>query len=90
MTTIDAGKDAVETLIRKIAREASPPIAVSSFVWWSSGEGETAESRLPLRIYNGNSWRSMDFLTADVEGSAAAPGLLSKYEGDIAQILTEL
>jgi len=96
MDAIEEGKERVEQLITRIAQGMKPASAVSSFVWWSNGspeqnaEGAHDDAQLPLRIYRGNSWRSMEFRRSDVEGCAASPEMLTKYEGEIAQILAEL
>ncbi|MGA2639576.1 MAG: hypothetical protein ABSG21_01585 [Spirochaetia bacterium] len=96
MSRTDTGKEKVEQLIMSLARGMTPPSRVSSLVWWSTatpeavGDGPHNLPNVPLRIYSGNSWRSMEFLRSDIDDCGAAPEVLKKYEGEISQILAEL
>ncbi|MGA2379833.1 MAG: hypothetical protein ABSG85_11060 [Spirochaetia bacterium] len=96
MSRIDTGKERVEQLIMGLAEEIRPASPVSSLVWWSNGRPETIGAsphdlpNVALRIYRGNSWRSMEFLRSDIDDCGAAPDVLKKYEGEISQILAEL
>ena len=96
MSRIDTGKERVEQLIMGLAEGIKPASPVSSLVWWSNVRPETIGAsphdlpNVALRIYRGNSWRSIEFLRSDIDDCGAAPDVLKKYEGEISQILAEL
>jgi hypothetical protein len=92
----EAGKKSVEEFVTKVARGMKQETTPYEFLWWpeipaeAAGEGMPNDMTIPLRVYKGNSWRSIDFAGSDIDGSADNPDLLNKYENEVAQCLGEL
>ncbi len=84
----EAGRQKAEHLVAEVARGLKQAGPVGTLLWWTPDEPDDAKAS--LRIYRGNSWRAIEFAQSDVDQSADDPAVLKKYEGEIAQALTEL
>ena len=96
MDKSEAGKRNVEEYVTKVARGVKPETALYELVWWPEIRAEAGaggipnDTTIPLRVYRGNSWRSIEFAGSDIDGSVGNPELLNKYQGEVAQCLMEL
>jgi hypothetical protein len=90
----EGGMRRAEELVTNAAR--SMKMEGVEFLWWPEipaeppGAGQPQEAILPLRVYKGNSWRSIEFAGPDIDGCVEDPDLLKKYESEVAQDLLEL
>jgi hypothetical protein len=94
MGIFEDGKDRVERFILQLASDMKRESAAKSFVWWTPATVEStatggAIAMIPMRIYQGNHWRSIDFDQADIRSCVGAPEVLKKYEPELAEILAE-
>jgi hypothetical protein len=96
MDTHEAGKQKTEQFVARVARSLKLEGCVDRFLWWPEvlpepgGTGRPGDTTVPLRLYKGNSWRSIGFAGSDIDGSVDDPAVLGKYEGEVAQSLAEL
>ena len=92
----EAGKQIAEQFVRGVVKSLTPDGHVDAFLWWLAspptpgGAAGMGAAPLALRMYRGNSWRSVEFAASDIDGSVEKPDVLKKYEGEIAQSLLEL
>jgi hypothetical protein len=92
----EAGKQKAEEFVARLAQSLNLDAAAYRLLWWPEIPGEPAgagrpnDTTMPLRVYKGNSWRSIGLAGSDVDGSVDDPELLKKYESEVAQCLTEL
>ena len=69
---------------------------MDAFLWWPEilpepgGVGWPNDTTVPLRMYKGNSWRSIAFAASDIDRSVDNPEVLKKYESEVVQSLAEL
>jgi len=97
MGNMELGRKRVEQYIMEVARETSRADAVGALLWWPvdapnpDGGAEPDGVTEPLRIFGkGTSWRSMEIARSDIHGCAEAPELLTKYVGEITEILAAI
>jgi hypothetical protein len=96
MNKREAGMHRAEELVTKVARSMKLEGVAYEFLCWPEipaepvGAGRPNEATLPLRVYKGNSWRSIGFAGSDIDGSVDNPELLNKYESEVVQCLSEL
>jgi hypothetical protein len=96
----EAGKKKAEQFAREILKNLKLDGRVEAFLWWvaspAGAAGVSVEADVPgdppvvMRMYRGNSWRSVEFAASDLDGSTEKPELLKKYEGEISEGLLEL
>ena len=92
----EAGMHRAEELVTKVARSMNLEGVAYVFLWWPeilaepSGAGRPNDTTMPLRVYKGNSWRSIGFAGSDIDGSVDNPESLNKYESEVVQCLSEL
>jgi hypothetical protein len=103
MDVHDAGKKKVEQFAWDIVKSLKLDGQVDAFLWWLASPPEpagaieatgaadgTGDPPVVMRMYKGNSWRSVEFAASDIDGSTEKPELLKKYEGEITESLLEL
>lgn len=92
----EAGKQKAVEFVTDVARSLKKEGSVDTLLWWPEvqpepdSEGSPGDTTVPLRIYQGSSWRSIGFARSDIDGSVDDPRILTKYEGEIARSLSEL
>jgi hypothetical protein len=92
----EAGKRNAEQFVTKITQSTKQDGVVDAFLWWLEiphepyGAGGPNDTTVPLRMYKGNSWRSIAFAGSDIDGSMDDPEMLKKYESEIVQSLAEI
>lgn len=90
----EAGMRRAEEFVTNVARGLNQ--GTVEFLWWPeipaepSGAGGPKGAALPLRLYKGNSWRSIAFAGSDIDGSGDDPDVFKRYESEVAQNLREL
>lgn len=84
----EEGKQRAVQFVTEVARGLKPEVSVSTLLWWPPDRPD--DGKLPLRLYKGNSWRSIEFAESDIDASSDDPEVLKKYASEIAQVLAEL
>lgn len=96
MDTRETGMRNVEELVMKTARGLDQETAAYELLWWpeipgqAGGAGLPSDTRVPLRLYKGNSWKSIEFAGSDIDGSVTDSTLLARYEDEVARCLREM
>jgi len=92
----EAGKQKAKQFVTEIVRSMKRDGVVDAFLWWPEslpepgGVSRANDTTVPLRMYKGNSWRSIGFTGSDIDGSVDDPEVLKKYESEVVQSLAEL
>lgn len=92
----EAGKQNAEQFVTKIMQSMKQDGVVDAFLSWPEilhepgGAGGPNDTTVPLRMYKGNSWRSIAFAGSDIDGSVDDPETLKKYESEVVQSLAEM
>lgn len=94
MGIFDEGKERIERFIAQLASDMKRESAAGSFVWWTPATVESSAAggvaaMVPMRIYRGNHWRSIEFDQSDIRNCVGSPDVLKKYETELAEILAE-
>ena len=92
----EAGMRRAEEFVTKLAQNMKQGSVAYEFRWWPeipagpAGAGGPNDTTMPLRVYKGNSWRSIGFAGSDIDASENDPDVFKKYESEVAQSLLEL
>jgi hypothetical protein len=88
----EAGKQKTEEFVTKVMQSVKQDAVVDALIWWPEilPEGRPNDTTVPLRMYKGNSWRSIGFAASDIDRSVDDPEVLKKYESEVVQSLAEI
>ncbi len=92
----EAGKQKTEEFVTKVMQNIQQDGVVDALIWWPEILSEPGradrpnDTTVPLRMYKGNSWRSIGFAASDIDRSVDDPEVLKKYESEVVQSLAEL
>jgi hypothetical protein len=84
----EAGKQRTEKFVAAFVHGLNLAGDAPSLLWWPTDRLD--DTTVLLRLYRGTSWRAIAFAGADVDGSVGDPGVLAKYEQELAEVMAEL